>query len=263
MRRRTFLGLSATAGLSVLATARADEPAAVDASKAQIYELRTYHFPTIAKRDAYDKFLQDAMVPALNRLGVRPVGVFTQISDKPPEATDLWLLLPHEGFPSVLDLEPRLDADQEYQKAGQEILLAQKSEPAFTRYDTELLYAFAAHPRLTPPPPQPPRVFEMRTYQSHTIERALNKMKMFNSGEIPIFARCGMPGVFFGEALAGPNLPHLTYMLCHESQQATKNNWAAFGKDPTWHTLNTDPVYQDNVSNIVARTLRPSAASQI
>jgi len=264
MQRRTFLQLAgATAGLGLMAIARGDDQPPVDTSKAQTYELRTYHFKTAEKRDAYEKFLGDAAVPALNRLGIQPVGVFTLADQKGPEATDLWLFLPHESVQSVIDLEPRLAADTEYQNAGKEILLAGKSDPAFTRFDTQLLYAFASHPRLTPPPKQPDRVFELRQYENPNEERALNKVKMFNSGEIPLFDRAGMPGVFFGEAFAGPKLPHLTYMVFHENQDAAKKNWAAFGGDPDWQKLKNDPIYLDNVSNIVARFLRPSEASQI
>jgi len=263
MRRRTFLQLSTAAGLGTLAACVRERNTLPEALAAQIYELRCYHFPTTAKRDAFDQFLKDAMVPALNRLGLKPVGVFTQVAEKPPETTDLWVLITHDSFPSMRDLEPHLAADAAFQQAGKDILLAPKDDPAFTRFDTELLYAFAGHPRLTPAPLQPQRIFEMRTYQSRNQERALNKMTMFNSGEIPIFGRCGMPSVFFGEAIAGSNLPHLTYMVCHESQQSVKSDWANFGKNPDWQALKNNPLYQDNVSNIVSRMLLPTAASQL
>lgn len=264
MRRRAFLQLSVTAGLGLMSTpSRGAETAPAGEPSAQIYELRTYHFKTAEKRDAFGKFLGDATVPALNRLGIQPVGIFTLLDQKSPEATDLWFLLPHESFQSAMDLEPHLAGDAEYQTAGKEILLAGKSDPAFTRFDTQLLYAFASHPRLTPPAKNPDRVFELRQYDNPNEERALNKMKMFNSGEVPVFTQAGMPGVFFGEAFAGPNLPHLTYMVCHENHEASKKNWAAFGKHPDWRKLNSDPVYKDNVSNIVSRYLLPSAGSQI
>ena len=59
-------------------------------------------------------------------------------------------------------------------------------------------------------------------------------MKMFNSGEIPIFARCDMPGVFFGEAIAGPDLPHLTYMIAHNDSDSITKDWNAFRADADW-----------------------------
>jgi hypothetical protein len=264
MQRRDFLQLSTVAGLGLLSNVvHAAESAPSSGSSAQIYEIRTYHFDTAEKRDAYGKFVGDAMIPALNRLEIQPVGLFTLIDQKAPEATDLWLFLPHESLDSVLGLEPRLAADDAYQAAGREVLLAGKKDPAFTRFDTQLLYAFAGHPRLTAPPTSSDRIFELRQYENPNQERALNKMKMFNSGEIPLFEKAGMPGVFFGEAFAGPDLPHLTYMVFHENMETSKKNWAAFSGDPDWQKLKNDPVYLDNVSKITPRFLRPSAASQI
>jgi hypothetical protein len=268
MLRRAFLRLSAVAGLGVLGTSlRAADSAPTSSPSSgfghQFYEIRTYHFSSPEKRDAFEKFAGDLMIPALNRLGIQPVGLFALVDQKSPEANDLWVFLPHESLDSVVGLEPRLAADDAYQSAGKDVLLAGKSDPAYTRFDTQLLYAFAAHPRLTPPARSPDRVFELRQYENPNQERALNKMKMFNSGEIPIFARVGMPGVFFGEAFAGPGLPHLTYMVFHESQEASKKDWAAFGADADWHKLTADPDYKDNVSKVISRFLRPSAASQL
>jgi hypothetical protein len=251
MQRREFLQLSTAAGLSLLSTEARGADALPSGSPPQIYEIRTYHFATAEKRDAYAKFVGEAMIPALNRLGIQPVGVFTLIDQKSPEATDLWVFLPHES------------ADEAYQTAGKEILLAGKNDPAFTRFDTQLLYAFASHPRLTPPPNAPGRIFELRVYLNPSEERALNKMKQFNNGEVPIFIKSNMPGVFFGEAFAGPDLPHLTYMVFHESDAASKKNWAAFRDDPDWKKLSAEPEYKDNVSKVISRFVKPSAGSQL
>ncbi len=56
-----------------------------------------------------------------------------------------------------------------------------------------------------------------------------------------------MHGVFFGEARRR-DPPHLTYLVCHGSQDASKKNGAASGGDADWHELNTDPDHKDNVS---------------
>src|SRR5580704_978118 len=108
MQRRAFLQLSTVAGLGLLRNdlVRADDSAPSSSpppgGSAQIYEIRTYHFASAEKRDAYEKFASDAMIPALNRLGIKPVGLFTLIDQKSPEATDLWLFLPHESVESVM-----------------------------------------------------------------------------------------------------------------------------------------------------------------
>ena len=86
---------------------------------------------------------------------------------------------------------------------------------------------------------------------------------MFNKGEMPVFSRAGMPGVFFGGAIAGANLPHLTYMIVHRDSDAVKKDWSAFSADAEWKKLSADPQYRDNVSKIINLFIRPTEASQI
>src|SRR3954469_11574923 len=278
MNRREFLAASAavSAGLALgggltPALFAADEKAAgsAGAGERQIFELRTYHFGSPEKQQAYEQFLAKAGVPALNRAGVEPVGVFKlDLKENPnlkpaPEPNDLWLFLPHKSFESVLTLESRLAADEAYQNAGKEVLTAKKSDPAFTRYESMLLLAFEGAPKVVVPTKSAGRQFELRTYESHNAERAKNKVEMFNKGEFPVFQRAGMPGVFFGSAIAGPDLPQLTYMVAHEDADRVKKDWAAFGGDAEWKKLSGNPAYKDNVSKIITRFLRPAVGSQI
>ena len=108
------------------------------------------------------------------------------------------------------------------------------------------------------------RLFQLRIYESHSTERAKKKVEMFNEGgEIAIFRRCGMPPVFFGEALVGSSLPNLTYMLGFKDEAAMESGWGAFRKDPDWRSLSRDEAYKDTVSNITNLVLRPASSSQI
>ena len=90
--------------------------------------------------------------------------------------------------------------------------------------------AFAGMPRIKLPvcSVQRPRLFEMRTYESHSELKALKKVEMFNAGEIESMRHVGLAPVFYGQALIGPGLPHLTYMLSAESEEAHKKHWTAF-----------------------------------
>jgi hypothetical protein len=272
MLRRQFLAASATAAVGVAISNRsllllaADQPAGADRLT---LELRKYHFASAAKQQAYEKFLASAAIPAYNRAGIEPVGAFKLSAKDNPELkldedpTDLWVLLPHKSLNSVLNLEKRLASDEAFETAGREILTAPKNDPSFTRYETALLYAFDEFQKVAPPAKAETRVLEMRTYENPNQERALNKMKMFNSGEIPIFQHCGMPGVFFGEAIAGSDLPHLTYMIAHNDAESITKNWNAFRADADWKKLNSEPQYKDNVSKITRLFLRPTSGSQI
>jgi NIPSNAP len=274
MQRRHFLASSAAAAVGfAVADFSRPLPAAEEASHGGadrlVLEIRKYHFASPEKLEAYGKFLESAAIPAYNRAGVEPVGVFKIAAKENPELKlsddpiELWLLLPHKSLASAIGFEQRLAKDEAFQQAGREILAAPKSNPAFTRYESALLYAFDEFQKVAPPEKRDARVLEMRTYENPNQERALNKMKMFNSGEIPIFARVGMPGVFFGEAFAGPNLPQLTYMVAHPDLESVAQQWKDFGSDADWKKLNTQAEYKDNVSKIIRVFLRPVAGSQI
>jgi hypothetical protein len=267
MQRREFLTASAAAalGLAIPTLSRA----AGDPSVRLLYDLRTYHFASADKQHGFAKFLAQAAVPAFNRAGVAPVGVFDlQAKDNPKlktaeNPTDLYVLLPHKSFEAFVAFEAKLQADEEYQKAGHDVLSAPKSDPAFTRYDSLLLLAMEGSPQIEVPSKSPSRLFELRTYESPNNERALNKLAMFNKGEFGAFARAGMPGVFFGGAIAGANLPQLTYMIVHSDIDAVKKGWDAFSADEEWKKLKGDPSYKDNVSKIINLFIRPTDASQI
>ena len=86
---------------------------------------------------------------------------------------------------------------------------------------------------------------------------------MFNSGEIEVMHEVGLGPIFFGQALIGPGLPHLTYMLSAEDQDAHKKHWGDFGKHPVWNKLKNDPEYADTVSKIRNWFLVPTPCSQI
>jgi hypothetical protein len=268
MQRREFLAASAAAATGLLVSgheARGAEPA----MSRPFFELRRYHFASAAKQQAYEQFLGDTAVAAFNRAGIEPVGVFKiQAKDNPDlkmtaDSTDLYVFLPHKNFESVVTLETRLAADEQFQTAGSAILTAGKGNAAFTRYESSLLLAMEGSPKVEVPSKSPDRVFELRSYESRTNAKAINKLAMFNAGEFVYFKQANMPGVFFGNAIVGERLPQLTYMIMHENRAVAKKNWDAFGGVPEWKKLRSDRNYQDNVSRIMDEYVRPSAASQI
>ena len=157
-------------------------------------------------------------------------------------------------------------ADPELQKSGTAYLQSPKDNPAFDRIESWLLLAFAGMPKLEQPTyskERKSRMFELRTYQSHSEVKALKKVQMFNSGEIELMRNVGLGPIFFGQALIGPNLPHLTYMLSAENQEQHSAHWAAFGKSPIWKNLLADTQYADTVSKSSNRFLVPTSYSQI
>lgn len=264
MKRREFikgsLAASTLAGVSSLAVA-AEKGQTTDRD---YYELRAYRFKAGAKHDLLDSYLEKAAIPAWNRLGIKSIGVFTEM--EPKDGPAVWVLVPHASLESFSTAWSRLNADAEYQKAGATYLQTAKTDPAFDRIDSWLLLAFAGLPRLEVPAltrEKKQRVFEMRTYESHSELKALKKVQMFNSGEIEVMKEVNLSPVFYGQALIGRDLPHLTYMLCGENKDLHKKHFGDFGKHPTWDKLKNDPEYADTVSKITSRFLEPLSYSQI
>jgi hypothetical protein len=257
--RREFLAASTVAAISP----RPALDTIAQSATRQYIELRRYHMLP-GKLDAFGAFLRDAAIPAMNRAGVSRVGAFTVVYGE--NAPSLLLVLTHQTIDSVVSLRDRLAADQTYALAGAAIIDTPMSDPTFVRVESTLLRAFEAMPTLKPSAAagtKTPRIYELRTYESHGDRAALNKLKMFNAGEVPIFRRAGLTPVFFGETLVGANMPSLVYMLTFSDIAARDAAWKKFGQDPEWKTLSADPQYRDNVSAISDIILQPTSYSQI
>jgi hypothetical protein len=276
MKRREFLKTSvlasAVTGLSA-AGLRAATAETAAATNPEFYELRAYRLKSGAGHELLDGYLEKALIPALNRLGSKPVGVFVQQERTgAPAGTEVrdesvvFVLIPYASLESLTTISGRIAADEEYQKAGAAYLQTPKSAPAFERIDSWLMRAFSGMPRLELPAyskEKKSRMFEIRTYESHSEIKALKKIEMFNSGEIDVMREVGLCPIFYGQVLVGQNLPHLTYMLSAENQEAHKKHWDGFGKNPVWNKLKNDPQYADTVSHIANQFLVPTGSSQV
>jgi len=260
MKRREFVAASCLAGLAPLGALGQVAGEAGPAAK-DLYELRLYHLPAGPKQQLFEDFAGKAAIPALNRIGIEPVGVFRM---QEGDVSDLYVLLPHKSPESFITLTQRLGADAVFLEAGAEFLNAPFSDPAYQRYESSLMLAFDGHPQLTVPSKADTRVFQLRIYESHSEERAQKKIEMFNTGgELEIFRRVGLPVVFFGQTLIGTKLPNLTYMVGFDDVAAMEAAWAGFRSDPGWLQLKDDPQYKDAVCNVTNILLRPAPCSQV
>ncbi|MFO1498463.1 MAG: NIPSNAP family protein [Verrucomicrobiota bacterium] len=267
MKRRHFLksavAASSAFGLTQVMPAAAQSD---DKPAREFYELRLYHLRRGAKQKLFDDFYREAAIPAMNRIGLGPIGVF-HVSTGPDSPT-AYVLIPHKSLESFATATDRVRADPEYQKAGAEFINAPATDAAYVRVESSLLVAFAGIPKLEVPAAtaeKKPRLFELRTYESHSKKANKKKIEMFNNGEIAIFRRTGLAPVFFGETLIGPKMPNLTYMLVFDNMAAHDQNWGTFVADPEWKKLSSTPGYTDPeiVSNISNLFLRPASYSQI
>lgn len=259
MKRREFLasGLAGAVGASSLAMAGQSK----GEDKREYFELRRYHLLNRARKRQLEEFLRDAGIPAMNQMGIGPVGVFNVMYG--PNSPTLYALLVHKSLESVVQASSRLMAELEPLDRAATYLNLPLSEPAYVRYESSLMVAFSHMPKLEVPEKKQ-RIFELRMYESHSIKAAKKKIEMFNEGgEIAIFRKTELQPVFFGETVIGPQLPNLTYMLVFESMAERDRRWKVFGGDPDWKKLRANPAYKDTVSNITDIILRPASYSQI
>lgn len=261
MQRRQFIS-------SALATAAAldAQPQGEGNAAREYYELRCYHLQQGPSTKAAHKYLEGALIPALNRLGMKTVGSFDLYLG--PETPSIYVLIPSNSLETLVTSEQHLARDDEYRKAGEAFLGAAAKEPAFLRIESSLLMAFEGYPKLTVPPATAQhgaRVFQLRTYESPSSAAHRRKIEMFHSGEFGIFEKAGFWSIFYGDALIGPRLPKLTYMVGFPDLSELDAKWKAFFADPDWKKLSASPKfsYEAIVSNITNLILKPAPYSQI
>jgi len=258
----TQMFIPTTVTLAVLTAMITHPAAAADTDKPQYYEIRIYHTPSADQQKRVNDYWQTAAVPAYNRQGIHPIGVFTELADS--ATNSIYVLIPCDSLETFAAVPAKLAADAEYQSAAAEYLAAAKGNPAYERFESSLLVAFDGMKKLVVPPPnKKPNVFELRTYMSPGEGKGLNKIKMFESGEIKLMQDIGLAPVFYGRKLIGPNLPCLMYMTCGETLDAHNDHWKTFSAAPVWKQLQSDPQYKDNVSTIIKVLLQRTPASQI
>ncbi|MBN1126130.1 MAG: NIPSNAP family protein [Sedimentisphaerales bacterium] len=261
MDRRNFIAASSFAAGGIMASQSLAAENVSYANK-QFLELRHYQVADEAQQKLLGAFLRDVAIPAMNRIGIKPIGAFIPLED----ANDLaiTLLMPHPSLESVVTCTSKLLADELFMKDGKAFLELSSKDKGYERIESSLLLSFDAVPKVEVPKRIPERVFQLRCYESHSILAGQKKIEMFNTGgEIDIFRRTGLPPVFFGQMIIGKNVPNLTYMVGFENIEAQKEGWKKFVADPAWETLKNDPRYADTVSKIHNILLRPLPCSQL
>jgi hypothetical protein len=272
MHRREFVTASiAAAALSPDGARAADGGAqAKDDVKAatgpRLLELRRYRLRFGAPQARFTEYAK-ILVPALNRVGVKPVGAFTVMVG--PDNPSVYLLLSHPNADSPRTLRDRLGDDPDYAKLAEPFRTLPATDPLYVARESALMIAFDSFPDVEIPPglkSAASRIFELRVYASHSEAAGRQKVQMFEkAGEIAIFRRVGLNPIFFGRNLSGPVLPSLTYMLGFADVAAREKAWSTFREDPEWTKLSSTAGYTN--AEILTTTsnwlLRPTDYSQI
>ena len=228
----------------------------------EFYQIKTYIFKTEQQVQVTEKYLEEAFLPGLKKLGIKHIGVF-----KPkPNATDtikkIIVIIPFSSMKQFLGLEDKLAKDKTYLNAGADYLNANYTQPPYLRIESIILKAFSDHPFLSSPvlnSTRANRVYELRSYESSTEAIFKNKVDMFNAGgEIKLFDRLAFNAVFYGEVISGTKMPNLMYMTTFADQQSRDAHWKSFVDSPEWKGLLAMEKYKNNISHIDITFLYPT-----
>lgn len=230
----------------------------------QIYEIRQYVIGEDSDGSAVDQYLSEAFLPALNRAGAGPVGLYGPAEQA--ESQDRFVVITYEQIDQVPAIQAKLDADAELSQAAEAFEAGGSKNPPYKRIISELLLAMDAMPEAKSAESigvQEDRVYELRIYESATERLGDRKVEMFNEGEVPIFLDSGIIPVFLGQGIVGPYTPSLTYLTAYPNEQARQKAWKAFVDHPKWKVLSGKERYQGTVSKIYKYVLRPLPGSQL
>lgn len=258
MKRRNFIQKSVLTTAAVGAAGLGSLEAKANASKKEVYEFRVYQVGRGYR--PLEKYFSEVLIPALNRMGVKNVGVFKETSLSEP--AKIYMLIPYASFDDFGKISQALRTDKALMDASAEYNAISPDKAVYERYDSSLLLAFDGHPKLEVPTKKQ-KLRELRIYEGYNEDAVRRKVKMFNEGEITIFKDVNLPAVFYSENLTGKNLPCLTYMAAYESMEERDRIWKAFSAHPDWQRMSKLPEYANTVSKIHRIFLEPVPYSQL
>jgi hypothetical protein len=258
MKRRTFLRNSViAAGTSVVTGKLNANP--LPALEKDLYELKVYQLTGRGNVAQITKYYADAVIPFLNSMGAK-VGMFSEYGMEEPPT--VYILHAYQRPEDYMNAVMRMKTDKNFLDAAAWYFEMPADKPVYERYETFLMTAFDAIPRLKTPD-ENRGLLELRTYESYNEDAGHRKVQMFNDEELPLFEKVGLHPVFFGQLLAGSYMPALTYMLWFKDMEERTANWQKFVTSDEWKKMSGKEIYKDTVSKVRKRFLTPMELSQI
>ena len=217
------------------------------------YQIKVYSLNNPSQEERVDNYLKSTFIKAAHEAGIENVGVFKPIETDPDYGKKIFVLIPLEDLKDIEKIEDQL-RDTELNADNEDYINAAHDNPPFQRVETILLKAFSEMPVYHKPAfdtPKQEQIFQIRSYEGATEKLYHKKVEMFNEGgEVALFNDLGFNAVFFGEVLAGANMPNLIYMTSFENMESNKKLWQAFGAHPKWEELKNNKAYANTVSHI-------------
>jgi hypothetical protein len=221
-------------------------PAAVSGAEAErktrFYVMDQYQLEQGPQTARIHDFFSKTLLPALGRIHGGPTIVLEAIAA--PHMPLVTLIFGVERSSQIWEISQQLFADREFSRGFDEWEAG--AEPFVTSSAT-LLEATVYSPEIVPlaKPPEAPRIFELRTYQSPTARQRKALDARFSGAEIKIFQRVGVHPVFYSSTVFGANRPNLTYLIPFDNLAAREKAWNAFSADEEWVRVRKESVERD------------------
>ncbi len=246
MQRRKFITTAAAASALPLSCAASSQVMGKNTTteEKELYEFRTYELKFGGNQKMLLAYLKNALKPAMMRVGANHFMLFEHVAAGGPKK--IYALISYPSSAIYIKAQ-NLNGDATY--AADAASYNAETKVIYNRFESWLLNAFDGFPKLEMAT-DTNAVFELRTYESINEDALRRKIKMFNDEEVPIFRDAGLIPVFFGEMIAGPYRPCLTYMIHTKDMAASGEGWKNFVTHPDWNRIKVMPEYLNTVSNI-------------
>ena len=228
------------------------------------YQIKVYSLDNPGQEERVDNYLKSTFLKAAHEAGIENVGVFKPIETDPDYGKKIFVLIPLKDLNDVVKIDDQL-LQFELNSGNDDYINATHDNPPFKRVETIILKAFSEMPNYHKPAfntPKQEQIFQIRSYEGATEKLYHKKVEMFNEGgEVALFNDLGFNAVFFGEVLAGANMPNLIYMTSFKDIDSNKKLWEAFGAHPKWEELKNNKAYANTVSHIDNWLCHPTSYS--
>lgn len=253
MERRKFVKSAIMASALPIGLSAQSFSIIEQATEKEWYEIRTYEMKFGGKLDLLKAYLFTVLKPAVFRAGANHFQLFSELSESQPSKYWLWI-----GYPNIASYQSaqNLSSDNKYKQAAKVYNAIPEDQKLYNRYSSWLLSAFDGLSQALKPVTDA-SLYELRIYEGYSEDALRRKIKMFNKEELALFYKVNLNPSFFGEMIAGPYRPCLTYMINFKDMEAHDTAWDAFIKHPDWVKMSNKAEYVNSVSNIRKTFLQP------
>lgn len=196
--------------------------------RADVYELRIYKARE-GKLDALNARFRDHTMALFEKHGMESMGYWVPTDEEGSQNTLIYVIK-HESLDAATAAWKSFLADPAWKKAAAESGVGKLAEPP----ESILMKLTDYSPDYENASGDDGDVFELRIYKA--AEGKLGKLDArFRDHTIDLFAKHGIKSVAYWHPIESPDSSNtLIYLIEHESPEAARQSWQAFGADPEW-----------------------------